>query len=551
MLDSSRTTTPLQSRHESEDLDRDRTPVQARKRRPGKTAGPDPPSPKRTRLTEADARERGIGAEGAQHAHETTLYHPEPIAPGQTASFLRDFAQIHHNPCPFVCEWLESVVTEPRCRSDGYLFHSADPAKELRRSVSEMGTKRDADGNAIPPTLASTWLDRRDVHAGSVAPSGLTGTPSGLGRLSGKSLVEDACYRDWNLAANDIFLLHPCDPIPAHITSIIDGVRRGRDSPGPSLNEIRQDRDLLDLSLGAPESEVENYFRRHIFPHPRSSDTLKLSEKRIMARHTVPNSGSTYRVSTPVPDMLYGYNGIAPFPQQRAQLISMGSEMVANGELLTYPFLAVEFKGDGPTGAGSLMVATNQCIGASTSCVNIAERLRRRLDDCDGGEMQPVDTVAFSIAMSGTEARLHISWKQDELNYYMAQVDSFLLQKPQDYLDFRKCVLNILDWGKGQRLQQIRNSLDSLLESSRREKSSAAKSRPSPSDGLGPGRNKRHRPNPRGSAGAGGGPAQQPDCGPEDEQESEVCGPGVSKSGWRRGEGAAGWWRLGGFWSRC
>ncbi|KAF4637559.1 hypothetical protein G7Y89_g541 [Cudoniella acicularis] len=38
---------------------------------------------------------------------------------------------------------------------------------------------------------------------------------------------------------------------------------------------------------------------------------------------------------------------------------------------------SVEFKADGPGGSGSLWVATNQCLGASVSCVNIAERLNR------------------------------------------------------------------------------------------------------------------------------------------------------------------------------
>jgi hypothetical protein len=38
--------------------------------------------------------------------------------------------------------------------------------------------------------------------------------------------------------------------------------------------------------------------------------------------------------------------------------------------------------------------------------------------------------------MSGTEARLYISWKHDELNYYMANVQSFLLQDPEHYLRY-------------------------------------------------------------------------------------------------------------------
>ncbi|KAG9237037.1 hypothetical protein BJ875DRAFT_454745 [Amylocarpus encephaloides] len=62
--------------------------------------------------------------------------------------------------------------------------------------------------------------------------------------------------------------------------------------------------------------------------------------------------------------------------------------------------------------------------------------------------------------MNGTEARLYISWKHDELDFYMRKVDGFLLQSPEHYLKFRKYVRNIIDWGKDKRLKEIRDSLD-------------------------------------------------------------------------------------------
>ena len=66
--------------------------------------------------------------------------------------------------------------------------------------------------------------------------------------------------------------------------------------------------------------------------------------------------------------------------------------------------------------------------------------------------------------MNGTEARLYISWKHNELDYYTRKVKSFSLQDPEHYIEFRKHVRNIIDWGKGTRLKEIRNSLDTLLE---------------------------------------------------------------------------------------
>ena len=139
------------------------------------------------------------------------------------------------------------------------------------------------------------------------------------------------------------------------------------------------------------------------------------------------------------------------------------------------------FKGDGRSGDGSLWVATNQCLGGSTSCVKIAERLNCRLRECKSKEVRLINSAAFSVVMNGTEARLYISWKHNELDYYMRRVKSFSLQEPEQYVAFRKYVRNIIDWGKDERLNKIRDSLNSLLEESRKTASLLAKSRPPPS----------------------------------------------------------------------
>ncbi|KAL6410086.1 hypothetical protein AUP68_06496 [Ilyonectria robusta] len=111
----------------------------------------------------------------------------------------------------------------------------------------------------------------------------------------------------------------------------------------------------------------------------------------------------------------------------------------------------------------------------------MAENLNYHLRQYESDLIYPINSTAFSIAMSGTEARLYISWKQNKLDYYMANVDNFLLQDPEHYLKFRKYVCNIIDWGRGGRLEGVRKSLDSLLEESRKTASAAAKSRRPPS----------------------------------------------------------------------
>jgi hypothetical protein len=233
--------------------------------------------------------------------------------------------------------------------------------------------------------------------------------------------------------------------------------------------------------MGAGEPQVEEYFRNNIFPYPDPTDSIQRCDRQPMAKHTVPNVGSKLKVSTPVPDMLYGYRSDRAFPQQESQLISMGAEMMANNQGLIYPFFVIEFKGDGPTGGGTIWVATNQCLGGSASCVNAVEPLNLQLKQCKSDSVHPINTATFSIAMNGMVARLYISWKQNDLDYYMANVQTFLLEDPEHYLKFRKYVRNIIDWGRDKRLDEIRNSLDTVLEEGRKRASEAAKSRPPPS----------------------------------------------------------------------
>jgi hypothetical protein len=284
-----------------------------------------------------------------------------------------------------------------------------------------------------------------------------------------------------NLTANNIYMRPSREQFPEHITSLVDQVRRDRDSPGPSPEQVLQDTRLAELEMGTAESKVERYFHANVFPDPEPTDILQSSDRLPMAKHAVPDFGSKLKVSTPVPDLLYGYSRTGAFHQQQAQFPSMGNEMVANSNGLVYPFFVIEFKADGPSGSGSMWVATNQCLGGSASCINIAERLNRQLRQCKNKKIRPIDSAAFSIAMNGTEARLYVSWKHDELKYYTRKVDSFLLQKPKDYVEFRKYVRNIIDWGKDKRLNEIRDSLNSLLEESRQTASQLAKSRPPPS----------------------------------------------------------------------
>ncbi|KAK0612678.1 hypothetical protein B0T17DRAFT_610709 [Bombardia bombarda] len=311
-----------------------------------------------------------------------------------------------------------------------------------------MAYNQNADGYAVPPTSGPP--------CGSVDP-----LITGSSRSSSRSLVADPHYRSQNLAFNHVFLRERCEQFPEHVSSLINHVRRDQ---------------------GVSEPEVEGYFRDKVFPRPskQKDDDLKRDDRLPMSRHVVPSYGSSsLRISYPIPDMLYGYDRHHAFPNQQTQLISMGNGMngTANSHGLMYPFFVIEFKSN----RGDLWAGTNQCLGGSASCVNIAEGLNNQLKKCNNSNVKPIDSTAFSIVMNGEVARLYVSWKHSD-SYYMQKVKSFLLQEPVHYIEFCKYVKNIIDWGRDTRLKEIRESLDTLLEESRKRTSEAAKSRPPPTE---------------------------------------------------------------------
>ncbi|KAJ4217647.1 hypothetical protein NW759_008958 [Fusarium solani] len=93
--------------------------------------------------------------------------------------------------------------------------------------------------------------------------------------------------------------------------------------------------------------------------------------------------------------------------------------------------------------------------------------------------------------MNGTEARLFISWKQQDL-FNVQKVRSFALQEPDHFIEFRKYVRNIIDWGRDERLRSIQAALDTLIEEGRK---ATLKARPPPArPGSSLGLTKRQKP---------------------------------------------------------
>ena len=413
---------------------------------------------------------------------QTTLQQPKPNAPKHPyASFLKDFVDPIHPATSvhtFVSEWLESVGSdrEKRCRSDSRLHRSNDDpvSRDLTRSAPEMGNTRDVDGFVVPPKPAS--IVSRSYRATEDSASSTAG-------------VRHPSYRQNNLNSNGIDIRHANTQLPGHVSSHVETLRAERDSASPSSEQINGYLDRMeDLQRGCTEAHVEEFFTDTVFP--KNSDPtygrsagLESAKSSLMSSHLIPNNPeSQFRVSGPKPDLLYGYSGALrdgafTQPQFLAQegLHPRNARFAeATTQGLRFPFFAIEFKAAGGT-RGDLWVATNQCAGASSACLNAVNQLNASLPKHPN--VQRVDNLSYSIAVDNNTAQLYISWKEDDLNYYLQRVDAFLLSRPEDFKSFRKQVRNILDWGKDTRLTQIKDALDTILEENKKKAAEHAKSR--------------------------------------------------------------------------
>lgn len=357
-----------------------------------------------------------------------------------------------------VTEWLDSVGSEQGkpYRSDRQLLYSCqDPVSRQRtRSAPEMMSRnRDVYGfSALPRSRSAV-----PSHPGSLAQAGIS---SGT---SANSLVENPLYQERNLADNNMYMRLPGENFLEHTASLMEHICRGRDSPSPPPEQGSQETRFQRLQVAAAEYEIEECFRDKILLG--FTEGLKVMQHHQMSRCTVPNTGSKYRVSNPIPDMLYGYDGRELFRQHESELMSMDMEIVTantNRDLM-YPFLVVECKGDGHSGGRNMWAAMAQYLTASACCVNMAEHLNNPLRERVNHEARLINSATFSVAVRGTDARVYITWRHKDRDYYVGEINRFWIRKYEDYKALRKQIWKIIAWGKAIGLKEINNLLDSLI----------------------------------------------------------------------------------------
>ncbi|EEU41279.1 uncharacterized protein NECHADRAFT_83535 [Fusarium vanettenii 77-13-4] len=336
-----------------------------------------------------------------QQEDHLMIHQPTPRSPTfSIVPFLESLTSSQPSqPIDRVGTWLETGYPFSRdedARSDGFVqsFTAADPRIVHSAPATILIAPPSRPGSGLPHTPSSYG------RGGPSGSSARNGTPSGDSTSGGRtgSLVENPLYEDLNLAANNIYYRDRREPLPQHVANLVQRVQRQRISPTPSISDILADDGLAALERGAGESTVEQYFQNNLVPQRPRNDPLKRSDKAPFQKHAVPNTGTQYRVSNPTPDVTSGYNLGAFTTAQKMQLGKTPNMSAMNNE-----------------GIWTL----------------------KQWKSCRRQEVRQIDSASFSIAMNGTEARLFISWKQQDL-FNVQKVRSFALQEPDHFIEFRK-----------------------------------------------------------------------------------------------------------------
>lgn len=282
--------------------------------------------------------------------------------------------------------------------------------------------------------------------------------------------MDDESYRTSTCPQNGVHLAPKSEKLLPHVQDILQVVESLRASPGPSIESLASSKQLDSLIGHKYETSIEAYFKeldahKVFLPADIDGGILQLCCKVPMKKEDVPNDADMpERISTPCPDMLYGYQTAGAFTIKESVLLKKILMGHGGGKVdsLVLPFLLVEFKG----GWGNMNTAANQCLGGSATCVRIAERLNDYLDAAKASgsniSAERIDTTVFSVAIDGLMAMFYATSKVGKNEYRMQYVSILVLQNPEDYVKMRRMIRNIIDWGREKRLASILRLLRAL-----------------------------------------------------------------------------------------
>ncbi|KAI9853849.1 MAG: hypothetical protein M1813_001795 [Trichoglossum hirsutum] len=207
-------------------------------------------------------------------------------------------------------------------------------------------------------------------------------------------------------------------------------------------------------------------------------------------------------LSRPKPDKIFGYSKKAFTRSQLATIDLLtdtdGRSYAMPDKGLYFPFIDIEFKALAK--GGSHIIATNQAANVGSVAGHGLVELARR-----GSGLETLDCNEphfFSISMDHTSVYVNVHWlnvgTEDEQSMFHVEMLSLHNLRDLDGLRaVQKTVKNILDWGRGERLQMICKQLDAYNEKVQVERVAAAASESVSVDTEVPKRQKQKRRKPK------------------------------------------------------
>ncbi|KAI1125650.1 hypothetical protein F5Y10DRAFT_267857 [Nemania abortiva] len=365
------------------------------------------------------------------------------------------------------------------------------------RRAREQNQSTDAGSSA----QSSTGTDGFTTIS-SPPPSGYTSRAS-----SGDGRTKDPFYYQLILCSSNIEILGLNSEYrpPAAVSAQLESLKKPSSLPGLSPKFIKGFRAILGgLQMGDDEaaltelmmnilpsySPIEQDNRGDPSTYLNNTTGLIYTLQALMLRHLVPPL-----VVIPKPDRIYGYS-YRPWDTvfndtQRAMLLRLQDDSgnylaIANDKGLCFPFFIIELKGQ-----GKIWAAANQIAGGcfaslrSVQSINMAleavrsenppsspSRTRGRGRTRRGTRSRPtthplaVDNFVYGLSANSTIAHLYIAWHCKNSNggdgCKILEIENFMLRRENELNLLWARIRNILDWGKGTRLQQVRKALDGL-----------------------------------------------------------------------------------------
>jgi hypothetical protein len=158
-------------------------------------------------------------------------------------------------------------------------------------------------------------------------------------------------------------------------------------------------------------------------------------------------------LKTPKPDLVFGYDQSA-FNYQETKTNRSIPSIASISPIIFHPFFAVEWK-VGQTG-GSMFDAENQAACDGAAMVWARQQLHHL---ATGDYGHPSVSVCFSLTIDSSCAFLWVHWFDPETGYHMMNIQESLLRNAQLMRKLRAMIANVVDWGLGVRLRQVKVDL--------------------------------------------------------------------------------------------